>query len=204
MSTLNSIEKRVIELSYRFKLTHVSSCLNCINLLDWIYEQRKKEEPFVLDSSHAALALYIVLEKNGFCDAEEMIKKHGVHAGRDMQHGIWVSGGSLGQPATVAVGLALADKKRKVWLVTSDGSCMEGATYEAMRVGDKYCRENLETFVIFNGYGAYGEIHEHELPRFPNVRVYRVDQSRYPEWLRGLDGHYLVLSEEQYAEAMAI
>jgi transketolase N-terminal domain/subunit len=199
---MNDLEKHIVELSYRHKLTHVSSCLNCVNLLDWIYEQRQPGDPVVLDNSHAALALYVVLEKYGYCDAEDMVEKHGTHAGRDMDHGIYVSGGSLGQPATVAVGLALADKNRKVWIVTSDGSCMEGATQEALRLADKYCRTNLEAFVVYNGYGAYGQIHSHELPHFSILRTYYVDQLRYPEWLKGLNGHYLVLSEAQRDELM--
>ena len=197
---MNPLEKRIVELSFKHKLTHVSSCLNCVNLIDWIYEQRKEDDPFVLDNSHAALALYVVLEKHGFYDAEKMIEKHGTHAGRDHKHGIWVSGGSLGQPITVAVGLALADKDRTVWVVTSDGSCMEGATMEAIRVGSKYC-PNLKIHIVFNGMGAYGDISHGELPT--DGKIYYVDQTRYPEWLRGLDGHYLVLSEAQCEELMA-
>ncbi len=191
-----------MELSFKHKLSHISSCLNCVNLIDWVYEQRKPDDPFILGSGHASLAHYVVLEKHGMCDAEEMIEKHGVHSSRDMEHGIWCSNGSLGQSETVACGFALADKNRKVWLVTSDGSTMEGATLESLRFADKYCN-NLEIFIVFNGYGAYGEIKEHELPRYCNTRIYYVDQKRYPEWLRGLQGHYLTLNETQYQELMA-
>src|SRR3954467_5622239 len=121
---MNDLEKRVIELSYRHKLTHISSCLNCVNLIDWIYSQKKPEDVFIQGNGHGALAHYVVLEKYGLCDAEAMIKKHGVHASRDVEHGVMVSNGSLGQAETIAVGLALADRNRKVWLVTSDGACM--------------------------------------------------------------------------------
>lgn len=199
---MNTLEKRIVKLSYKHQLTHVSSCLNAVNLLSWIYEQRKENDPVVLGNSHAALALYVVLEKYHLCDAEELVNKHGTHASRDMSNGLWVSGGSLGQAETVAVGMALADKDRKVWLVTSDGAAMEGAAMEAFRVGDKHCRANLETFVVFNGYGAYGRIYGHELPKLSNVRIYHVDTRHYPLWLRGLSGHYLKLSKQQYEELM--
>ena len=194
---MNQLEKRIVELSYRHGLTHVSSCLNCVNLIDAIYEKRNDDEPFVLGNGQAALALYVVLEKHGLCDAEEMVNKHGTHASRDMEHGIWCSGGSLGQPETVGVGLAIADKTRSVWLVTSDGSCMEGATMEAMRVASKHC-PNLKIFVVYNGWGAYGKISRSDLPT--NAEIYEVDQSQYPEWMRDLAGHYLVLNEHQYQE----
>jgi len=194
---MNTLERRIIELSFRHQLTHVSSCLNCVNLLDWIYDERKQDDPVILGNSHAALALFVILEKHGFCDAEEMVKNHGTHASRDAENGIWCSGGSLGQPETVAVGFALSDKNRTVWLVTSDGSTMEGATREALRVGTKFC-PNLKIFTVFNGFGAYGEIRHGDLPT--EGQIYYVDQGRYPEWLRGLDGHYLKLSKENYEE----
>src|SRR5215475_9710182 len=108
---LSQLAKRCVELLYRHKLSHVSSCLNTVDLLDEIYAKRKDNEPVILDNGHASVAHYVVLEKYGFCDAEEMLKKHGVHASRDMEHGIWVSNGSLGQAATVALGMALADKE---------------------------------------------------------------------------------------------
>jgi len=145
------------------------------------------------------LALYVVLEKYGLCDAEKMVEKHGVHPNRDTEYGIWCSSGSLGQAETVAVGMALADKNRKVWLVTSDGACMEGSVYEALRVASHKCG-NLIAFVVYNGLGAYGEIKQYDLPR--NVDVHHVDQRHYPVWLRGLAGHYLVLTKEQYDELM--
>lgn len=195
----NDLERRIIDLSYKHMLSHISSCLNTIHTLEKIYQQRKAGEPVCLDNSHAALALYVTLEAHGFCDAEEMIAWHGVHAGRDIPHGIYVSGGSLGQVATVAVGMALADLNRTVWLVTSDGSCMEGSVHEAMRIARHHC-PNLKAFIIANGRGAYGNIDACDLPRGPEI--IDVGENRYPEFLRGLKGHYLTLSKTQHAELM--
>jgi transketolase N-terminal domain/subunit len=197
---LNKLERRVVELTYEHGLTHLSSCLNCVNLIADIYFKRKDDEPFVLGNGHAGLALYVVLESAGLCDAEEMVKKHGVHPSRDMEHGIWCSSGSLGQAETVAVGMALANPKRTVWLVTSDGSCMEGATLETIRVGRKNC-PNLNIHCVFNGYGAYSTIILDDLPK--GIILYTVDYTKYPSWLRGLQGHYLVLNEKQYSELMS-
>lgn len=196
---LTKLQKRCADLCFRFKLTHVSSALNTVDLLGEIYQERKDNEPVVLGNSHAALALYVVLEKMFLCNAEEMIVKHGTHASRDVEHGIWVSGGSLGQAETVAVGLALANRNRRVWLVTSDGSCMEGSVYEAMRISGQHC-DNLIWNVVANGYGAYGEIPE-DVIEHEGINFYRVGQT-YPKWLQGLPGHYLTLTKEQHQELM--
>jgi nucleoside-diphosphate-sugar epimerase len=58
-TNVNTLERRVIELSHRFKLTHVSSCLNTVNLLDFIYNNRSPNDPVILGNSHAALSLYV-------------------------------------------------------------------------------------------------------------------------------------------------
>lgn len=110
---LTELEKRCVEISYQHKLTHVSSVLNTVEVIAKIYRDRAENDPFVLGNSHASLALFVVLEKQGICDAVEMMLKHGTHASRDMEYGVWVSGGSLGQAETVAVGLAIADPKHR-------------------------------------------------------------------------------------------
>lgn len=197
---MNVHEQRIIDLSYRHKLTHISSCLNTINLLVGIYKKKKSGDIVILANGHAGAALYVALENVGLCDAEEMIEKHGVHPSRDTEHGISCSSGSLGQAETVAVGLALADLSRTVWLVTSDGSCMEGSVHEAMKIARKYC-PNLKTFIVANGRGAYGDIDARDLPYGPEI--VDVDENRYPEFLRGLAGHYLTLTQAQHEELMA-
>lgn len=199
---MNKLERRVVELSYRFKLTHISSCLNTVNIIDEIYGLRADNEPFVLGNGHAGLALYVVLESRGKCDAEEMIKKHGTHPSRDMEHGIYVSSGSLGQAETVAVGFALADKNRKVWLVTSDGACAEGSVHEAAKFWRRPRCLNLRVYVVFNALGAYGKTYLRDMPAAVEIRC-TGNQFTYPKWLQGLPGHYLTLTEEQYDELMA-
>ena len=196
---LSKLSKRCVELLYKHKLSHVSSCLNTVDLLDEIYKQRKENEPVILDNGHASVAHYVVLEKYLHVDAEELLVKHGVHSSRDIEHGIWCSNGSLGQAATVALGMALADKDRKVWLVTSDGACMEGCVLEVIRIARHKC-PNLRIYVVFNGFGAYGNVYLDDIPLY--VEMMPVGEN-YPEWLKGLAGHYLILSKEQMEELMA-
>lgn len=199
---LSDLAKRCVELSYRNRLTHVSSVLNTVDLIAEIYTLMAPNDVFVLGAGHASLAHFVVLESLGKCDAQEMINDHGVHSKRDPERGIIVSNGSLGQSETVAVGLALADKNRTVWLVTSDGSCMEGSVYEAFRIANKFC-PNLKIFLVFNGTGAYGKIRYDDLPVVnANVRL-RCMGDQLPEWLRGIPGHYLTLDQSQFEELMS-
>jgi len=200
---MNTLEKRIIDLSYKHGLTHISSCLTTLPALEDIYRVKEPNDEVVLGNSHSALALYVLLEEKGI-NAEDLIKRMGTHAERSLKDGIYVSGGSLGQAETVAVGMALADRSRTVYLVTSDGACAEGSVWEALRIAGDFRLENLRVSVIANGYSAYGRIDlddlERRLKTFYPVLFYRVNLFDYPDFLQGIDGHYVKLDEEKYKE----
>jgi len=201
---LNPLERRCIDISYAGGLTHLSSVLTSVNIIDAIYADKGPADIFVLGNSHAALALFVVLEKYAGADAVTLSEKHGTHATRDLADGIFVSGGSLGQPEPVALGMAFADRTRRVHLLTSDGALAEGSVWETLRIAADADVRNLQVHVIANGLGAYGAIDvdalEARLNAFFPVAVHRVNLDRYPSWMSGLDAHYLRLDEAQYAQ----
>src|SRR5581483_1841765 len=131
---LSKLERRIIDIAYEKKLSHLSSCLTVLNLIDSIYKVKKEKDIFVLSNGHAALALYCVLEKVYFKNAEALFDKHGVHPNRDLDDKIYCSTGSLGSGITLAVGMALADRTRDVYVIMSDGECAEGSVWEALRI----------------------------------------------------------------------
>jgi len=201
---LTELQRRCVDISYEKKLSHLSSVLTTVDIVDKTYEVMNEGDIFVLGNSHAALALYIVLEKHKDKDAEKLYEKHGTHANRDMDDGIFVSGGSLGQAETVAVGMAIAEPDKNIYLVTSDGACAEGSIWEALKVAREQRLENLRVAVIANGYGAYGKVDTEDLKTrlnsfYPTV-VYKANLFHLPSWIQGIDGHYVVMNEEQYEE----
>lgn len=201
---MNELKRQIIELSYKHKLSHIGSCLSCVDQIDAVYELKEKDDLFVLGNAHAALALYVVLEKYGFGKAEKYIKDLGTHQERGKA--ITVSGGSLGQAETIAVGLAMADRSKTVYLMTSDGACAEGSVWEALRIAAEQRLENLRVIVIANGYSAYSKIDleylEHRLKSFFPVFFVKTNLYDFPDWLQGLDGHYIVLDDEKFKEVI--
>jgi len=201
------LKRRVAELTYRHGLTHLSSCLNAVGIIDNIYKVKKDNEPFILSQGHAALALYVVLEKYFFHDAEMLIKKHGTHPGRDMENGIWCSTGSLGSGITVAVGMALADRTRNVYVVISDGELAEGSVWEALKIAMDFKLENLRVTCISNGYGGYGktepDLLDIRLQYFYPTLMLKVNTFAYPDWVQGVAGHYIKMDEAKYKELIA-
>lgn len=201
---LNKLERRVVDISYEKKLSHLSSNLSAVGLIDKIFLVKDPTDPFILANGHAGLALYVVLEKNGLGNAEELFDKYGVHPSRDVKHGIWASTGSLGQGLPIAVGMALADRSRNVYCLTSDGDMAEGSNWEALRVAGDQRLENLRITVNANGYSAYQSVDQElldiRLQYFYPSLVVTTNMYKYPDWLQGIDGHYVTMDEEKYKE----
>ena len=201
---MNDVERRVVDISYKEKIGHLSSNLNAVNIIEEIYKNKKADEPFILSSGHAALALYVVLEKYEGRDAEKLFHKHGVHPHRDLSDGIFCSTGSLGMGLTVATGYALADRSRKVHCLISDGEAGEGSIWESLRFIYEAKLDNLEVYANVNGMIAYDFIDKeyiiNRLRAFlPRINIRETEPPKWP-WADGILTHYYVLQPEDYEQ----
>jgi transketolase len=201
---LNKLEQRVLEISYKKGLTHIGSCLNAVRLIDSIYQVKDKNDIFILSCGHAALALYVCLEKWEGKNAEELYDKHGTHPNRDLNDGIYCSSGSLGHGIGIAVGMAITNKLKNIYVLSSDGEMAEGSCWEALRIAAELRLENLRLMVVCNGWGAYGKVDtewlDTRLQTFYPTLCQRVNTYHFPEWLQGQESHYVKMTEAQYAE----
>ena len=200
------LRNRILEIAYKHKLSHLGSYLSAVDIIDEIYKEKKSEDIFILSSGHAALALYVVLEKYEGRNAEELFLKHGGHPHLDEANGIYCSTGSLGLGITVAVGRALARKYRKVFVLISDGESAEGSVWESLRFIYDNHLSNIEVYVNINGYAAYDKVDvkylEDRLKAFlPTINIRYTSVNQYP-FLKGLNAHYHVMSEEDYKSTL--
>ena len=200
------LKKRILEIAYKHKLSHLGSYLSAVGIINEIYKSKQPEDIFILSSGHAALALYVVLEKYEGKNAEELFLKHGGHPHRDEANGIYCSTGSLGLGITVAVGRALVDKDRKVHVLISDGESAEGSVWESLRFIQENNLTNIEVYVNVNGYAAYDKVDTKYLVDrleafLPSINIRYTTVNQYP-FLRGLNAHYHVMSEEDYKSTL--
>ena len=200
------LKKRILEIAYKHKLGHLGSYLSAADIVDEIYKYKNPEDIFILSSGHAALALYAALEKYEGKNAEELFLKHGGHPHRDEGNGIYCSTGSLGLGITVAVGRALANKFRKVYVLISDGESAEGSVWEALRFIKENNLSNIEVYVNVNGYAAYDKVDVKYLVDrlevfLPTINIRYTSVNQYP-FLRGLNAHYHVMSEKDYKSTL--
>lgn len=196
---MDKLEKRVLEISYKNHLAHIGSALTALPIIKEIYEKKFPDEKFVLSSGHAGLGLYVVLESLGGRNAEEVFDHHGVHPDECKECGLYCSTGSLGHGLSIAAGMALADRSKRVFCLVSDGECMEGSTWEALRIIEEQKLDNLYIYFNFNGYGGYKAIGTHRL--YAKLSSFQVNKhvrfTSIPQW-PGLMAHYIILTKEQY------
>lgn len=224
-------KQRVLEISYESHLSHIGSCLSAIDLIDGVYKVKKQDEKFVLSNGHAGIALYVILEKNKLIQKDD-IKKLYIHPDRNEKLNIHVSSGSLGQGLPIAVGMAIASPKKRVYCMISDGECAEGSIWEALRIAKDKNVHNLKTIVNYNGWAGYDETSSSLTKRFsgfgyevkkidghdaksiddalkstpqnkPSI-IFAITRSDQFTFLKGQNAHYHMMTQNDYEEAVRL
>lgn len=126
----------------------------------------EERDRFLLSIGHYAIALYAALIETGIIPEDEYITYGGDDSRLPMSGmaaytpGMEITGGSLGQGLPVAIGVALALKRKKsqsrVFCLFSDGECDEGSVWEAAMSAGSYGLDNLIGIVDVNNMQADG------------------------------------------------
>lgn len=197
-----NIKKRLLDISYKEKLSHLSSCLSSLPIIQEIYNQKAEDDIFILSNGHAGLALYCVLEEKYGIDPIKLLHKHGIHPGKDLENKLYCSTGSLGSGLPIAIGHALSNPKKNVWCLISDGECAEGSIWESLSFITKYKINNIKIYVNVNGVCAYDYIDKNYLIDrlkifLPNINIRESNIPNY-SFAKGVLAHYYVLKPEDY------
>jgi len=202
MPKLSKLKKRILEIAYKYKLSHLGSYLSSVDIIESIYKKKDKDDIFILSSGHAALALYVVLEKYENRNAIDLFNRYGGHPVRSEEDGIYCSTGSLGTGLTIAVGRAIANPSKNFFVLISDGETAEGSVWESLRFISENYLNNIEVHVNINGYGAYDVIDKDYLSFrlksfLPNIILHEttVNQTKF---LNGLNAHYYVMDKKDF------
>jgi len=177
VNELIKLKKRIMEISHKRNLGHIGSCLSAVEIIKEIYDTKKEDDIFVLSSGHSGLALYTVLEnKYEDIDADELFEKCGVHPHRMVDKKIHCSTGSLGLGITAAVGFALSN--------------------------------NIHIYVNINGYSALSDVNidflNKTLTTFcPKINLRYTDSEQF-SFLKGIEAHYYVMSDDDYKQSISM
>jgi transketolase N-terminal domain/subunit len=183
------MKDKIIEISKKLGHAHIGSSLTAYPIIDEIFALKKPDEKFVLSNGHAGLALALKM-------GVEYVIENSIHADK-----AWCdcSTGSLSHGVGIAIGMAMADRTKNVYVLESDGGAQEGSFWECLRIAKEQKLTNLKLYINANGWKSYDGVDVDYLERcikafgFPvEFRRTKIDDKileQYPQ-LRGLGGHY--------------
>lgn len=178
------MRRNIVELVHRAgsEGAHLGGCLSIVDILTVLYCEFLRYDPqnpnweerdrVILSKAHASIALYSAMYMSGLLSDEEIaLPLYGKetflykHSERNVAHGIEMSGGSLGQGLSFALGISLALRKKgnlksKVYAILGDGECNEGSIWEAAALAGHLKQTNLTVIIDKNGLQLDGATNE--------------------------------------------
>jgi len=165
------VRRDIINMTANAGSGHPGGSLSAVELMVGVFFTRMRVDPknpkwedrdrFVLSKGHAAPCYYGVLAEKGFFSRDEFQtfrQLHGMlqgHPDAKKIPGVDASTGSLGQGASIAVGMAMAAKylrkDTQVYVLCGDGECQEGQIWEAFMAAAHYHLDNLTVMIDNNG-----------------------------------------------------
>lgn len=181
--TALEIRREIITMTYATGNggAHLGGSLSMVEMLATLYKcriQYRPDEPnweyrdrVILSKGHAALALYPTLAQAGIIERARLkeFKQNGSqlsgHPSMNGLTGIEFASGSLGQGLSLAVGSALAlrrkcNMKSRVFVYLGDGECDEGSVWEAAASAAHYRLNNIIAIVDANAIQYDGSTEE--------------------------------------------
>jgi transketolase len=129
------------------------------------FSELRENDHFVLSTGHSAIAVFAALHERGIYGLEEL-ETYGMDGSRIEESplegtpGFEITGGSLGQGLSQAVGMALGERIKgtdgRVYCIVSDGELQEGQVWEAAMAAAHHRVDNLVVLVDNNRMQADG------------------------------------------------
>jgi transketolase len=163
----HAIRRTVIEMCMGRGQGYAGHGLALAELVAALYfdELDRERDHLVLSTGHSAIALFAALHELGLYDLEEL-ETYGMDGSRIEESplegtpGFEITGGSLGQGLSQAVGMALGERLLgrggRVYCLLSDGELQEGQIWEAAMSAGHYGLDNLVALVDDNRMQADG------------------------------------------------
>jgi transketolase len=129
------------------------------------FRELRDHDHFVLSTGHSAIAVFAALHERGVYELDEL-ETYGMDGSRIEESplegtpGFEITGGSLGQGVSQAVGMAIGERIKgtdsRVYCIVSDGELQEGQVWEAAMAAGHHRLDNLVVMVDNNRMQADG------------------------------------------------
>lgn len=172
-----SMRKRIIQMAYHGNgNAHLGSGLSIVDIMAVLYGcimKYDRDNPywedrdrFILSKGHGVLGYYTALAAAGIMEDGllDTFQQNGSdlisHPVMNLPLGIEASNGSLGHGLSMAVGIALAARKKrknyKTYVLLGNGECNEGSVWEAAMLASSLKLDHLVAVIDHNRYQSDG------------------------------------------------
>ncbi len=172
------MRKKILDISYSCNLSaHIGGGLSMVDIMATLYGRVLKfdkfnphwalRDRFILSKGHGVLGYFAALLAYGIISEEvfntfQTNESHLIaHPVMNIDLGIESSNGSLGHGLSMAIGIALAAKKRGQsfcsYVLMGDGECNEGSVWEAIMSAAQLELDNLTAIVDYNKLQSDGD-----------------------------------------------
>ncbi|MBT4987022.1 MAG: transketolase [Proteobacteria bacterium] len=173
-----NMRRKILDVSYSCNASaHIGGSLSMVDIMATLYgavlrydlkdTNWEDRDRFILSKGHGALGYYSALLESGMISEQKFAtfqtneSELTAHPVMNLSLGIESSNGSLGQGLSMAVGLALAakrkSKKHNVYVLLGNGECNEGSVWEAVMSAAHFNLDNLIAIVDNNGFQNDGD-----------------------------------------------
>lgn len=170
------IRRHAIDMVHEAHASHIGGILSCADAVAVLYADVARydaanpkwegRDRIVLSKGHNGVAIYAALAECGFFPVSEL-DSYGQNGSRFSCHvshkgvpGVEISTGSLGHGASVACGMALNGKRKRmdyrVFAILGDGECNEGNVWEMAMLSAQKKLNNFTVIIDRNGMQAMG------------------------------------------------
>lgn len=180
------IRRHIIKMLELAGSGHAGGALGIADILAVLYREILRHDPqnptwenrdrFVLSNGHTCPALYATLALHNYFPKDELWQLRQInsflegHPHENVEKGIELSSGPLGQGLSQMLGMSLAGRLKQLdnhfFALLSDGEHQEGQTWEAYQFGAKYKLANA-TVIIDRNYIQISGVTEQIMPLDP-------------------------------------
>jgi transketolase len=171
--------KEILEMIAQAGSGHPGGSLSAVEILTVLYYHKMNHKPddpdwplrdrFIMSKGHASPVVYVTLANCGYFPKKELAKFRKIGALlQGHVHisvpGVELSTGSLGQGLSIANGIALGAKLRKlkfnIYCLLGDGEIQEGQVWEAAMTAAHHKLDNICAIIDANGLQENGPVVE--------------------------------------------
>lgn len=172
------MRRKILDISHHCNLsTHLGGGLSMVEIMATLYARVLRYDPvdprwpgrdrFILSKGHGVLGYFPALLAAGIIDEAvfNAFQTNGsdliAHPVMNLDLGIESSNGSLGQGLSMAIGIALAARRKqqpfRTYVLLGDGECNEGSVWEAVMSAAQLKLDNLVIAIDYNKLQSDGD-----------------------------------------------